>query len=187
MKQAQVLSEKDMHRVLTFLSRYSFAERNRAMFMLSWLGGMRVAEIASLKISDVVAPDGKVREQILLTPQQTKGDRSRKVLLNMHLQSELTDFIKTLTRDKGEPLFLSNAKVAFSPNSLCQLFKKIYNKCGLDAATSHSGRRTFITNLAHKGVNVRVLAELAGHANISTTQRYIELNEHVLRAAVELL
>jgi integrase/recombinase XerD len=57
----------------------------------------------------------------------------------------------------------------------------------LDRATSHSGRRTFITTLAHKGVNVRVLAELAGHRSIAVTQRYIDLNEKVLRAAVELL
>ena len=57
----------------------------------------------------------------------------------------------------------------------------------LDKVTSHSGRRTFITGLAHKGVNVRVLAALAGHRNIATTQRYIELNDHVLREAVELV
>ena len=57
---------------------------------------------------------------------------------------------------------------------------------GVDKATSHSGRRTFITNLANKGVNVRVLAALAGHRHISTTQRYIELNEEVLKAAIEL-
>ena len=60
-------------------------------------------------------------------------------------------------------------------------------KARLDKVTSHSGRRTFITGLAHKGVNVRVLAALAGHRNIATTQRYIELNDHVLRAAVELV
>jgi integrase/recombinase XerD len=63
----------------------------------------------------------------------------------------------------------------------------IYDRAGLDRATSHSGRRTFITTLAHKGVNVRVLAALAGHRHIGTTQRYIDLNENVLRAAVEMI
>jgi integrase/recombinase XerD len=63
----------------------------------------------------------------------------------------------------------------------------IYDAAGLDRATSHSGRRTFITTLAHKGVNVRVLAALAGHKHIGTTQRYSDLNENVLRAAVEML
>ena len=52
--------------------------------------------------------------------------------------------------------------------------------------TSHSGRRTFITNLAAKGIGVRVLAELAAHSSIATTQRYIDVNDEQLRAAVEL-
>jgi integrase/recombinase XerD len=89
--------------------------------------------------------------------------------------------------DSSTPLFLSKAGKRFSPNSLVQVFGRLYDECGLDAATSHSTRRTFITNLAHKGVNVRVLAALAGHSSIATTQRYIDLNENVMRAAVELV
>lgn len=63
----------------------------------------------------------------------------------------------------------------------------IYDAAGFDRVTSYSGHRTFITTLAHKGVNVRVLAALADHRHIATTQRYIELNDNVLRAAVELV
>jgi integrase/recombinase XerD len=70
---------------------------------------------------------------------------------------------------------------------MCHLFKDIYEDCGIENASSHSGRRTFITNLASKGVGVRVLAALAGHASISTTQRYIDINDHQLRSAVELM
>jgi integrase len=58
---------------------------------------------------------------------------------------------------------------------------------GEDYPTSHSGRRTFITKLADKGVGVRVLMALAGHKSIATTQRYIELNPTVMKAAVELI
>ncbi|MEO7861503.1 MAG: site-specific integrase, partial [Nitrospirales bacterium] len=71
--------------------------------------------------------------------------------------------------------------------SLVQVFGRFYARSGLSNASSHSGRRSFLTSLAEKGVNVRVLAALAGHKNISTTQRYIETGEHQLRAAVELL
>ncbi|MDP4301362.1 tyrosine-type recombinase/integrase, partial [Leptothrix discophora] len=55
-----------------------------------------------------------------------------------------------------------------------------------EGATSHSGRRTFITNLAAQGVSVRVLAALAGHRSIQTTQRYIDVNDNMLRRAAEL-
>ncbi|MDA8771138.1 site-specific integrase, partial [Planktomarina temperata] len=50
-----------------------------------------------------------------------------------------------------------------------------------------SGRRTYITRLANKGVGVRLLAALAGHSHISTTQRYIDVNSEQLSEAVELL
>jgi site-specific recombinase XerD len=50
-----------------------------------------------------------------------------------------------------------------------------------------NGRRTYITRLANKGVGVRLLAALAGHSHISTTQRYIDVNSEQLSEAVELL
>ena len=55
-------------------------------------------------------------------------------------------------------------------------------------ATSHSGRRTLLTELSSKGVGVRrVLAEMAGHASIQTTQRYIDVNDEQMRSAAELV
>jgi integrase/recombinase XerD len=154
--------------------------------MVGLLTGMRVGELAALSVSDVVDAKGKVREQILLRAHQTKGNEARTVLVNAQAQAELERFLHGIGRNGAEPLFVSKVGKRFSANSLCQVMGKLYEGCGLDAATSHSTRRTFITNLAHKGVNVRVLAALAGHSSISTTQRYIDLNENVLRAAVEL-
>jgi len=58
---------------------------------------------------------------------------------------------------------------------------------GISGATSHSGRRTGLTNLAERGVGVRVLMALAGHSNMATTQRYIDLRPAMLKAAVELV
>jgi len=69
---------------------------------------------------------------------------------------------------------------------MCQLFLDIYKAIGLKDASSHSGRRTYITRLANKGVGVRLLAALAGHSHIST-QRYIDVNSDKLSEAVELL
>jgi integrase/recombinase XerD len=63
----------------------------------------------------------------------------------------------------------------------------MYREAGLIGASSHSGRRTFITTLANKGVGVRVLMALAGHRNMSTTQRYIDLNDEMMKVAVNLL
>lgn len=90
-----------------------------------------------------------------------------------------------LSTDKA--LFRSQKGGHFSANSMCQVFLNIYKACGLSDASSHSGRRTFITRLANKGIGVRVLAALAGHSSIATTQRYIDVNDEQLANAVELL
>ena len=188
MKQAPVLNEREKQRMLQHLQRTSYGARNRCMLQLSWLAGMRVGEIAALDVSDVVGADGEIRAEIQLRADQTKGDQARTVLVNSQLQAELRRYLEQLKiiADPKRPLIASKTGKRFSANGLCQRFLQLYDGAGLDKATSHSGRRTFITGLAHKGVNVRVLAALAGHRNIATTQRYIELNEHVLREAVEL-
>jgi integrase/recombinase XerD len=65
--------------------------------------------------------------------------------------------------------------------------KHFYKKAGIDNGSSHSGRRTFITTLARKGVGARVLQSLAGHQHLSTTQRYIDINDEMRMEAAELI
>lgn len=68
-----------------------------------------------------------------------------------------------------------------------QLQKGFYDQDGLGDGSSHSGRRWFITRLAHAGISPSAIMMLAGHRHLSTTQRYIDVNDEMLRAAVEVL
>ncbi|WP_321899666.1 tyrosine-type recombinase/integrase, partial [Paraburkholderia heleia] len=86
-----------------------------------------------------------------------------------------------------QPLFYTQKRAGFTANTLCQYFHWLYKEAGIQGASSHSGRRSFITNLASKGVGVRVLMSLAGHRDISTTQRYIDVNDDMQRKAVDLV
>ena len=131
---------------------------------------------------------GAVREQFVLDAVQTKGAKSRTVWINAKLRRQLELYRSTLRfTDANRALFQSQKGGAFSANTMTQLFLNIYRAAGFENASSHSGRRTFITELASKGVSVRVLAELAGHSSIQTTQRYIDVNPQQMSAAVELL
>lgn len=190
MKQAPILTDRDAKRVLHYCKQTAFPDRNRCVFMLGYLGGMRIGEIAALKVGDVLTAEGAVRTIIQLKAEQTKGNEARTVWLNDQLQAELGGYLDKFSpsgKSAHASLITSKSGKAFSANGLCQLMLKLYDSVGLDKATSHSTRRTFITTLAHKGVNVRVLAALVGHKSISTTQKYIELNDNVLRAAVEMM
>ena len=104
------------------------------------------------------------------------------------MRGELASYMQTVRlKDTKQSLFATQRSEGFSANSLTQVVNGIYKQAGLDGASSHSGRRGFLTNLAEKGVSVRVMMALAGHANMATTQRYIDLRPGVLRNAVELV
>lgn len=94
MKQAPVLTERDMKRVLQYVTRTAYPARNRCLLMLSWLAGMRVGEIAALSVEDVVTPDGEIRPDIQLRPDQTRGSSARTVLVGSRLRSELDASIR---------------------------------------------------------------------------------------------
>ena len=188
-KQAKTLTLVEQQKVLTYINTKKHSTRNRALVMTSFLSGMRVGEIASLRYKDVMDEEGKVRSEIRLTAEQTKGNEARIVFVNDKLRIELQKYAKLYkTVDTSVKFFYSQKADSdgFTANTLTQLFGNIYRGAGLYGASSHSGRRTFITNLASKGVSVRVLMSLAGHKNIGTTQAYIDVNDDMKRKAVEL-
>ena len=189
MKQAKVLTEQEFKRVLAVIASGRHAGRNRVALMLSHHAGLRVGEIASLSINNVLAGDSSVRDQIRLNPSQTKGGVARTVFMNKRLQREISKYVEGLCTlpAANKPLIRSQKGKAFSANTLCQLFGELYRRAGIDGATSHSGRRSFITKLAHSGISAKVIMELAGHKHLTTTQRYIEVNDEMKRAAVEVL
>ena len=189
MKQAKVLTKTELSRVIAVIEAGSHAARNKCAFYLTHLAGLRVKEVSALKVADIYDSVGKVHGEIILSPDQTKGNSTRSVVLNRKLQKVLAEYYSNLPKHNSDfPLIYSQKSYKpFSPNSLCQVFGRIYDAAGIRGATSHSGRRTFITKLASKGVSAKVLMELAGHKHLSTTQRYIEVNDQMLKEAVELV
>lgn len=195
MAQAATLSERDLKRALNFCATRRYGERDRAIILTSLYAGLRAIELAALNWSDVYDEEGAPRSQFTLTAAQTKGLKARTVYVSTALRQTLKRYARSqavsasLTmRDIGRnPLFPSQRNLRFNANTMCQLLLDIYKGCGLSTASSHSGRRTFITRLAAQGVSVRVLAELAGHSSIQTTQRYIDVNAEQMARAVELV
>jgi integrase/recombinase XerD len=191
-KQAKTLTTTELRRVLDYTATRKHSARNRALLMITHLSGMRVGEVASLRNSDVLDADGNIRNEIRLSAEQTKGNEARVVFVNDKLRKELelyTQFIDKTAINPALKFFYSQKRKSdgFTANTLTQFFHYLYKRAGVDGASSHSGRRTFITNLASKGVGVRVLMSLAGHKNISTTQAYIDVNDDMKRKAVELV
>ena len=189
-KQAKTITPQDMRRLLDFVAANKHGVRNRTMLLATHLAGMRVGEVASLRYGDVVNGEGEVRDQINLIPEQTKGRHARAVFVNAKFRRELEAYLASHPmHDAQDRLFYTQkkGKAGFTPNTLAKYFHYLYKRAGIAGGSSHSGRRTFITNLASKGVGVRVLMSLAGHRHMGTTQAYIDVNDDMKRRAVELV
>ena len=199
MKQARTLNEKELNALLLYIKTRKHAARDRAIVLMTFWAGMRIGEVAATRIKDVLATDGTVKHEMNLTAEQTKGKYGRTVVLADKLRKELMDYL--LTRfDKKElvalhysdlinkPLFATQKSEGFNANTLTYTMHMLYKDAGfLDGASSHSGRRSFLTNLSAKSVPLKVLMELAGHRQAQTTMRYINVTSDMKRAAVELV
>lgn len=188
MAQAKTLTQAELDQVLEYVSTKKYALRGRAIVLTSFLGGLRVAEIASLTMGDVINPDGTIKNEIRLSATQTKGKYPRTVFVSQRLQTELANYLTTRHAKGADiPFFHTDHRLRFSPNGLCVWFHQLYKNAGISGGSSHSGRKFFITTLANKGIGVRILASLAGHRSIAVTQRYIDVNDEQKRNAVELI
>lgn len=190
MAAAKSLTPAELERVLAYISTQPYAQRNRAMLMMTVAAGLRVSEVAGLMLGDVLDDEGCVRSEVHLAAHRVKHGHARTIFINTRLRDELATYIQTRpNKDFSLPLFPTHRgpRRHFSPNTLSQHFYWLYRKAGVRGASSHSGRKTFLTSLAAQGVSVFVLAALAGHKSIATTQKYVTVNDDVKRKAVELV
>ncbi len=198
MKQARVLNEKELNLLLLYINTRKHAARDRAIVLMTFFAGMRIGEVAATKIKDVLANDGTVKHEINLTAEQTKGRHARTVVLADKLRREIQTYLQTRFSTKelialtysdysNKPLFATQKRAGFDANTLTYTMTMLYKAAGLNGASSHSGRRSFLTNLSSKSVPLKVLMELAGHRQAQTTMRYIDVTTDMKRAAVALV
>lgn len=189
-KQAKTLTAQELRRVMDYIATRAHAQRNRAVLMLMYYAGLRVGEAASLRVGDVVDAQAQVLSEFVLRADQTKGGHARTVFVSERLRKELTAYLSATPNLRPKHKLFYSQKAAsdgFTANTLAQHFHWLYKRADVVGASSHSTRRTFITNLAAQGISVRVLASLAGHRSIATTQAYIDVNDDQKRKAVELV
>lgn len=189
-KQAKLLTELERKRLAAVIDSKRHAVRNHTLVALSFYAGLRACEMAELLVNDVYDETGAVLDTIYLQASQTKGTEGNTVLVNKRLRQVLVRYAATYPKHVAHPtrkLVYSAKRNGFNAQTIVNLFQNLYKAAGITGASSHSGRRQFITALADKGINARVVQALARHKHLNTTQRYIDVNESKLRAAVELV
>ena len=185
---ARVLTSSEFKRLIAIAKDANYSHRNVALIYCSFGLGLRAKEIASLKISDFFDEELNILEEVNLTRSMTKGEKQRHIYINHPKVIEaLQNHIKTMKEKQSinfkyhSPLFISKFKSRFTPDGMQKWFKKLFDKAGIKAASSHSGRRTFITRLIEQGADIKAVSLLAGHSSITTTAGYVDSNPDRLK------
>lgn len=202
-RQAKTLSRTQLQATLAFLSERSRnPERDRAMVLLSAKAGLRAVEISRLAWSMLTDAEGRVADAISLPDVAAKMGSGRTVPMNKELRRELSALHAKVGPSASDPVVFSErggyperrdggVLVGMSRQSVVNWFHRLYRAMGYDGCSSHSGRRTFVTQAARAivsaGGSLRDVQELAGHRQLSTTQRYIDGDAAAKRKVVDLI
>ena len=107
------------------------------------------------------------------------------------LRQALVEFLAFKRGAPEDRIIFSERDIGISPKALAIWFLTLYRELGFKGASSHSGRRTFITKAAKRciegGGSLRDVQQLAGHSSLATTQRYIEGSSDAKRRIVDLI
>lgn len=185
--QAVALTEEQHKQFITYLGNTRHPERDKLAYLLTIRSGMRIGSVAGLEISDVLDSEGSPKQVVVLRRKITKGQKTLTAYLSHpELQEALSSYLKIRPKYKSEALLLSQKGGGFSAHSLSEVMANHYKKAGIDGASSHSGRRTAITNWIKGGGDLVAVSKLAGHSSIMTTQRYVHHNQEELLKLVSL-
>lgn len=195
-KQSKILTDKQVQIMLSYLKDGRNGLRNAVIFLLSVKSGLRAKEIAHLKWSMVVDSNGDIGSALHLTNKSSKGRSGRIIPLNKDLKASLEKLYEQEKLNRGFDIrqsfvICTERSDSTSSQAIVNMFQRWYRDLGFVGCSSHSGRRTFITNASRKigqfGGSLRDVQILAGHKNLQTTQRYIEYNSQSHRKVVDAI
>lgn len=170
-----VMSREEVMRLIESVENL----KHRCIIMLLYSSGLRLSEIAHLKITDIDSRAMRIKVV------QGKGRKDRYTVLSEHLLVELRAYY--LICRPVEYLFNGQGKGrAMSPRSIEHVVQKALAKLGLAGKhyTVHTLRHSFATHLVEGGCDLHTVKELLGHTNLSTTLRYLHLTADRFKTVV---
>lgn len=156
------------------------ASRDRAVLTLLYGCGLRISEGLSL-----VAKDAPLGESLRIVG---KGSKTRVVPVLAQVRDAIDDYIDLCPwpLPPDEPLFRAKRGGPLTPRHVQATVQKLRGRLGLpESATPHALRHSFATHLLGAGADLRSIQELLGHASLSTTQKYTQVDAEALMRAYQ--
>lgn len=182
----RVLFTPELKKILALSQNNFFAIRNNAIMEILYSTGMRVHELLSITIYDVVQSDGAIFIQ-------GKNNRYRHVFMGGKAREAIARYLderEKLLKGKKLPdqekLFINSKGEILTVRGVQWLVNNIARNRRLAKSVSpHAFRHSFATHMLERGANIRVVQELLGHKRLSTTQIYTHLNVQRLQKVCE--
>jgi integrase/recombinase XerD len=175
------LNEAEVEKLLQVdLHRRPYPKRDRAMLELLYSSGLRISELTGARLEQVNLEDRFIRVT-------GKGNKTRLVPIGRKACEAINDYLETerraLVRPRtGSELFLSRRGQKLTSQRVWQIVKEIAEFGGFDIRIyPHLLRHSFATHLLSNGADLRIIQELLGHADISTTQIYTHVDQNRLK------
>ncbi|HYV55560.1 MAG TPA: tyrosine-type recombinase/integrase [Chitinophagaceae bacterium] len=165
----KVLSEDELGNLFNAMGNI----KHKAMLFTAYSGGLRVSEVAALKIKNIDSG----RMQILI--ERAKGKKDRYVALSPVLLDILRSYIKKYKPRPSFYLFESEQTgTAYPARTIQRIFQLAKENAGIQKDVGiHSLRHSFATHLLEKGTDIRYIKDILGHFNIKTTERYLHVSK----------
>ncbi len=175
----EFLTLKEVSSLLNFKVNNEFEARNKAILELLYSSGLRISELTSLELSNIDLDECLVRVM-------GKGSKERIVPLGDYAIEALKEYIyfyrPMLNKNNSSYIFLNNRGGVLSRQFIFKVIKEECIKKGIRKNVSpHTLRHTFATHLLKNGADLRIIQELLGHENLSTTQIYTHLTNDKLK------
>jgi integrase len=195
-KQSKTLNKTQIQMVRTFLRNQRNGLRDETIFLLSVKSGLRSKEISLLSWKMVSKSDETIDDYINLPNSSSKGNGGRIIPLHKDIKENLNLMLEEHRKlygfDQNKSFIVRTERTPFTTSqTIVNMFQKWYGKLGLLGCSSHSGRRTFITETSKKislvGGSLRDIQMMVGHQSLQTTQRYIEGDSESQKKVVDLI
>lgn len=178
-KLPEYLTVEEIDKLLNIKTNSAYEKRNKAMLEMLYGTGMRISELINLTMSNIFLDDKMVKVF-------GKGSKERIIPINDYALECLKDYLQfgrgeLLGIKTSEYVFISSRHSKITRQAFFKIIKRLCDEAGIKKNISpHILRHSFATHLLHNGADLRIVQELLGHSDISTTQIYTHLSNEKL-------
>lgn len=162
------------------------SDRDRALFGVCLYTACRINEASTLNTQDVYDKKMRVRGEIIFRRENTKGKLAARAV---PVIEELRELLVKYKPDNREGFLFPgrHGRGHINPESASRILRETCEMIGFEGVSTHSFRRTALTQMSNAGIPLRIIQEVSGHRNLEELQKYLEVQPDQVKGAVSAL